>query len=345
MDKIICPGCGAEINMDSENCPSCGAPVSAVTGQAVSGTPIDNKEAIDSMLEKANLLVEEGRTLGIEGLENENEKDDGQQLNGYGEEAAFFGEQNGANNQQNFTDESLIVENAPGVTLFEMDENGNVIPEKKPEPAAEPTKKKKQRQKRERNVNINDDNREREEKDKKKKKTSKRVVLAAAVICLAIGIAAGFFGKMLLFPDFSAPSCQSFAEKAVKAVNSVLDSDEEIYVAESYVKEFTSSTQCLIRTFAVKSDTVSEKWYRVKVDSSESKKIKVYTQYDEETLNEMFNSSNDEERARAAVLSGIQEETDRLINDMRGGNGWTEANPILLNSSIHPYQLPSEKND
>lgn len=339
MDKIKCPACGAEINADSENCPSCGAPVSAVSGQGTSGTPIDNKEAIDSMLEKANMLVEEGRTLGIEGLDNENENE--QQLNGYGEEAASFG---GPDNQQSHTDESLIVENAPGITLFEMDENGNVIPEKKPEPEAEPVKTKKQRQRRERSRDTNVNNRDKgEKKDKDNKKTSKGTVIAAAVIFLVIGAAAGFFGKMLLFPDFPAPSCQSFAEKAVKAVNSVLDSDEEIYVAESYVKEFTSSTQCLIRTFAAGSDSVSEKWYRVKVDSSESKKIKVYTQYDEETLNNMFNSSNDEERAKAAVLSGIQEETGRLINDMRGGNGWVEVNPTLLNNSIHPYQLPSEK--
>lgn len=342
MDKIKCPGCGAEINMDSENCPSCGAPISAVTGQAASGTPIDNKEAIDSMLEKANMLVEEGRTLGIEGLEDE--KEGGRQLNGYGEETAFFGGSSEPYNEQSHTDESLIVENAPGITLFEMDENGNVIPEKKPEPKVEPGKTKKQRQKRERSGDISGNSRDkREKKDKDNKKTFKGAAIVVAVIFLAIGIAAGFFGKTLLFPDFPSPSCQSFAEKAVKAVNSVLGSDEEIYVAESYVKEFTSSTQCLIRTFVASSDKVSEKWYRVKVDSSESKKIKVYNQYDEETLNEMFNSSNDEERAKAAVLSGIQEETGRLINDMRGGNGWVEVNSTLLNSSIHPYQLPSDK--
>ena len=328
MDKIKCPACGAEMDVGLENCPSCGAPVGAVSGQAASGTPIDNKEAIDSMLEKANMLVEESRALGIEGLEEELAS----QPDGNGEQGDT---PNGGTNGQSGVNETPVVENAPGVTLFEMDEEGNIIPENEPESK----KEKKQRTKRERRRDRNGGN----NNEGKKKKTSKGVVFIAAVICLVIGAAAGFFGKMFLFPDLPYPKCQSFAEKAVKAVNSVLDADEEIYVAESYVKEFTSSTQCLIRTFSTEGDKVSEKWYRVKVDSAESKKIKVYNQYDEEELEKMFNSSNDEDRAKAAVLSGIQEETDRLINDMRGGNGWTEVNPALLNNSIHPYQLSSEE--
>ncbi len=325
MDKIKCPACGAEMDVGMENCPSCGAPVSAVADQAASGTPIDNKEAIDSMLEKANMLVEESRALGIEMEEEpapQPEADNGQA-------AASKGGENGQNNAP----DNMAVENDPGVTLFEMDEEGNIISDNE----NENEKERKKREKRERRRSRNSDNGE-----GKKKKASKGAVFIAAVICLVIGAAGGFFGKMFLFPDLPYPECQSFAEKAVKAVNSVLDADEEIYVAESHVKVFTSSTQCLIRTFSTEGGTVSEKWYRVKVDSAESKKIKVYNQYDEEELEMMFNSSNDEDRAKAAVLSGIQDETDRLINDMRGGNGWTEVNPALLNNSIHPYQLPAE---
>lgn len=326
MEKIKCPACGAEMDIGLENCPSCGAPVSAVTEQASAGTPIDNKEAIDSMLEKANMLVEESRALGIEMDEEPAPQPEGEG----GEQApAPEGGEKGQNNDPN----NMAVENDPGITLFEMDEEGNIIPDKE----NETEKERKKREKRERRRNrTSDDGGER-----KKKKASKGAVFIAAVICLVIGAAAGFFGKMFLYPDLPYPKCQSFAEKAVKAVYSVLESDEEIYVAESHVKEFSSSTQCLIRVFFTEDDTVSEKWYRVKVDSAESKKIKVYTQYDEEYLEKLSNSSNDEDRAKAAVLSGIQDETDRLVNDMKGGNGWTEVNPALLNNSIHPYQLPA----
>ncbi|MDE7280470.1 MAG: zinc ribbon domain-containing protein [Ruminiclostridium sp.] len=326
MEKIKCPACGAEMDIGSENCPSCGAPVSAVTEQPSSGTPIDNKEAIDSMLEKANMLVEEAGSLGIE-IEEPAPRSESE-----GQAPAPKGGENAQNNAPN----DLAVENDPGVTLFEMDEEGNIIPD----PENETDKERKKREKKERRRNRSSD----DGGERKKKKASKGAIFIAAVICLVIGAAAGFFGKMFLYPDLPYPECQSFAEKSVKAVYSVLGSGEEIYVAESHVKEFSSSTQCLIRVFFTEGGTVSEKWYRVKVDSAESKKIKVYTQYDEEYLDKLANSDNDEDRAKAAVLSGIQDETDRLVNDMRGGNGWTEANPALLNNYIHPYNVPAREN-
>lgn len=329
MDKIKCPACGEEISADAENCPSCGAPIGTIKDQGISGTPIDNKEAIDNMLEKANMLVEEGRELGIEGLEEQ----PSEQLNGYGEEAIPGIPLSGDSGQGGNAD-FLEVENAPGITLFEMDESGNVITEKKPEPK----KAKKQKEKKERSNNKSSYDGNGSSNKKKRKKTSGGVVFLAVIISLAVGVATGFFGKMLIFPDLPAPACQAFAEKSVKSVNSVLGEEEEIFVAEAYVKEFTSSAQCLIRTFFTKSGAVSEKWYRVKVDSADSKKIHVYTQYDRETLDSMFNSSNDEDRAKAAVLSGIQEETERLINEMRKGGDWVEVNPSLLNNSIHPYK-------
>lgn len=335
MDKIKCPACGAEINADAENCPSCGAPIGTMKEQGTSGTPIDNKEAIDNMLEKANMLVEEGREMGIEGLEDPPPQEP---LNGYGEEAAIPGIPSGFDGSRDGGAEAFAVENPPGVTLFEMDENGNIIPEKKPETK----KEKKQRLKKERSENKSPSPEEKDRKDDTKKRKGKKasggIVFAAAVISLAVGVAAGFFSKMLLFPDLPAPSCQSFANKSVKSVNSVLGDGEKIFVAEAYVKEFTSSTQCLIRTFAEASDTVAEKWYRVKVDSADSSKIHVYNQYEREILDSMLNSSDDEERARAAVLSGIQEETERLISEMRQGSGWVEVNSSLLNNIIHPYE-------
>lgn len=334
MDKIKCPACEAEIPIDAENCPSCGAPVGTMKEKGISGTPIDNKEAIDSMLEKANMLVEEGRELGIEGLDEE----PAPQPEGGADEHP----DGGSNDGHGHNPDSLVVENDPGIVLFEMDENGNVIPEKEPEPPKtkkQKTKKERRRKKEESYSDYGEDSGGKKKKSKSPK-SSKGAVFVAAAICLVIGAAAGFFGKMFLFPDMPSPSCQDFAEKAVKSVNSVFGSDEEIFVAESYVKEFVSSTQCLIRTFSSESGVVSEKWYRVKVDSSDSKKINVYTQYSDEELDDMYNSSDDEERAKAAVLAGIQEETDRYIEEMRQGNGWVEVNPALLNNAIHPYRVP-----
>ncbi len=324
MDKIKCPACGAEVDSDLENCPSCGAPIGTIKAQGASGTPIDNKEAINNMLEKANMLVEEGRGLGVGSLEDDpNDDYDFEGIPPLSED----------NGQVNVNNEEPIIRNDPGVTLYEMDENGNVIPEKKPEPEVEEQNAKK-------GGGSQDDDEDGDSRFKKKHKTSVGAVILAVAISLAVGVAAGFFGKMFFFPELPAPACQGFAEKAIKAVYSQLEGDEEIYVAESYVKEFTASTQCLIRTFYTKSDDVGEKWYRVKIENDGMKSvIHIYNQYEQADLDSMANSSDDEERAKAAVLEGYQQETERMIAEMREGNDWVEANPSLLNNSIHPYEI------
>ncbi len=327
MDKIKCPACGAEVDSGLENCPSCGAPIGTIQAQGTSGTPIDNKEAINNMLEKANMLVEEGRGLGIDGLD-----DNSEDSNDYNDDD--IPPLSGGNSPFGNNNDDVVIRNDPGVTLYEMDENGNVIPEKKPEPQVEEQNAKKG------DGSGQDDGEDGDSRNKKKHKTSVGAVIAAVVISLAAGIAVGFFGKMFFFPELPAPTCQDAAEKAIKAVYSQLESDEEIYVAESYVKEFTGSTQCLIRTFNTKSDEVREKWYRVKIENDGMKSIiNIYNQYDQADLDNMANSSDDEERAKAAVLEGYQQETERMIAEMREGNDWVEANPSLLNNSIHPYEI------
>lgn len=333
MDKIKCPACGAEMDADQENCPSCGAPVAIVNQQGGKGTPIDNKEAINEMLEKASMLVEKGREMGIEGLDAASDIPEGDE-DLMGIPGMPEGEENPAR-PASFDD--VTVTNAPGVTLFEMDDNGNVIPEKEPEPPKPQKKSKKEKAPKEKNISPS--SAEKKQKKKQSKgKASFGIIILCVVLSLAIGGAAGFFGKTLLFPDFPAPSCQSFADKAVKSVNSLLSNGEEIIVAESYVKEFTGSTQCMIRAFYTKGETVSEKWYRVKVEKEDSKKIHVYNQYTDEELEAMYNSSNDEERAKAAVLSGLWEETKRYMKEISEGDGWTEVNSTLLNNTIHPFK-------
>lgn len=333
MDKIKCPACGAEIDANLENCSSCGAPVAVVGQQGGKGTPIDNKEAINDMLEKASLLVEEGREMGIEGLESDASDIPDEDIPG--DDAAGIPKNTGSSALP--SPDNITVENAPGVTLFEMDEMGNIIPEKKPEP---PKKEKKAKREKAPKENKTDSFAAGygENRKKGKRKIKSVPVIICIVISLAVGIAAGFFGKMFFFPELPAPSCQSFADKAVKSVNSLLGSNEEIFIAESYVKEFTGSTQCLIRTFYTNKGSVSEKWYRVKVDKADSKKIHIYNQYTDEELEAMYNSSNEEDRAKAAVLSGLQEETERYIEEMREGNGWTEVNSVLLNNTVHPFK-------
>lgn len=329
MDKIKCPACGAEVDSDLENCPSCGAPMGTINAQGISGTPIDNKEAINNMLEKANMLVEEGRGLGIGSLEDDPvDQNDDYDYEGIPPLSEDSGQVN-----VNVNNEEPVIRNAPGVTLYEMDENGNVIPEKKPEPEVE-----------EQNTGKNSvgksKNHNEDTGDKKKHKTSIVTVFVAVVISLIAGIAMGFFGKMFFFPELPAPSCQGIAEKAVKAVYSQLESDEEIYIAESYVKEFTTSTQCLIRSFNTKSGEVREKWYRVKIENDGMKSvIHIYNQYDKADLDSMAASSDDEERAKAAVLEGYQMETERMIAEMREGNDWVEVNSSLINNSVHPYEI------
>lgn len=328
MDKIKCPACGAEVDSGLENCPSCGAPIGALHTGGASGTPIDNKEAINDMLERANMLVEAGRELGIDGLDDNSDEQD----EDYGDDG--IPPLSGGYSPFGSNNEEVVIKNDPGVTLFEMDEDGNVIPEKIPESEVE-----------EQNSGKDADNGQGNDKDaksknKKKHKTSVFVVIGAVAISLVAGIAAGFFGKMFFFPEFPSPACQDIAEKSVKAVYSQLESDEDIFVAESHVKEFTTSTQCLIRTFNTNSDEVREKWYRVKIESDGMKSIiNIYNQYDQADLDNMANSSDDEERAQAAVLEGYQQETERMIAEMREGNDWVEANPSLLNNSIHPFEI------
>lgn len=232
------------------------------------------------------------------------------------------------------------VENAPGITLFEMDEDGNVI-----EPEEDEKKKKKPKEKKPKPKKDKPDKSSSTKSAKSKKSKGSGISsVLAVVVALAIGLAGGFFGKMFFFPEFVSPDCQEFAEKAVKSVNHVKESGEKIFVMEAYVKDFTNSRQCIIRAVSEKDNNAEIKWYRVKVDNDDKQKIHVYLQLSQEEYESLKNSDNKEDQIRASVLMNAQSETERCVEEMKNGDGWESANTALLNNAINPY-TPSEKTD
>lgn len=367
MDKIKCPACGTEVLVGTENCPTCGAPVGAISEDNISGVPIDNHAAIDTMLQGANRLVEQSAALGLD--------PDGDETEGTGE-AVQRADINIpppelSENQKNAMSGGVINltpgniplnqgvpnknnNNAPnpapagipasdlgvpgsgvplntgaeaaeadaGITLYEMDENGNVI---------DPNNNKKSEKKAKREA-------------EKKPKSSKGTVFLAVVISLAIGLAGGFFGKMFLFPELPSPDCQSFAEKAVSSVVKVLPQGKKLHIAEAYVKDFTTSQQCIFRAFSGEGSNAKSEWYRVKLDSDSEQTIRVYMQLDPEEYNRLINSGDSEEQVKASVLMSIQNETDRCIEEAKNGR-WTAANAILLNNAINPYTPADNSSD
>lgn len=362
MDKIKCPACGTEVLAGTENCPTCGAPVGAISEDNISGVPIDNHAAIDTMLRSASRLVEQSEALGV-GLEGEEKKPDGEggenfqrsdvnslpsELSDNQKNAMAGGVVNltpgtpplnqGAPNksspaapasQATAADPAIAAsglgvpgsgvpaaENAPGITLFEMDDNGNAV-------GAESKDKKTKKEK------------------PKKPKSSPAVIAAAVIISLAVGAVGGFFAKKFLFSDFPSPACQSFAEKAVSSVDKALPNGKKLYIAEAYVRELTASRQCIFRAFSGEGEEAKSEWYRVKIENDDAQKIHVFLQLSTEEYERLINSEDSEERIRASILMNIQSETDRCVQEAKNGE-WEAANVTLLNNMLNPY-VPSEE--
>lgn len=208
--------------------------------------------------------------------------------------------------------------------IYELDENGNAIDNK-------PKKEKKEKKKKEK--------REHPPKDKKQRSPAK--TLLTVVITLAIGLCAGYFGKIFLFPDFPAPKCQEFAAKSVDAVVQVTSANKQLYIAEAYVKEGTYAVQCIFRALVENQGEVESKWYRVKVDNDDKSTINVYFELNPDEYDRLRNSDDSENRANAAVLKSNQNELERCINEVREGiTGWEAANVTLINNTLHPYTPP-----
>lgn len=378
MDTIKCPACGIDVAVGTENCPVCGAPVGAIADNNISGVPIDNHSAIDNMLQNASRLVEESAALGIDlnEMPQEAEEESEEEFQRYepNEPPPEISE-----NQKNAMEGSVINispgkpspnqgvsgknknkppkkapkektpkgkgsksggsvpppapmqdnadsgsgNNAGNATLYELDDEGNpVIPDEKNK---KPKKEKK------------------EKKEKpKKQKASKGSIVIAALVSLVIGLAGGYFGKMFLFSDLPSPSCQDFAKKAVTSVqDAISDSGKTLHVAEAYVKDFSTSRQCIFRAYTGENDSAESKWYRVKVDNDDAKTIYIYLQIDMEEYERLKNSDNSEDQVNASMLMSIQNETDRCIEEARDGT-WDSANAILLNNVLNPYKLPVE---
>lgn len=208
--------------------------------------------------------------------------------------------------------------------IYELDEDGNPIIDDKP-------KKEKKKKK--------------EAAPKENKRRSPVKSLIMVVIALAVGICAGFIGKMFVFPDFPEPSCQEFAAKSVDVVVQKTAANKQLYVAEAYVKEGTYAVQCIFRALVESQDTVESKWYRVKVDNDDKKTTNIYLELDPDVYDRLRNSDDSEERAQAAVLKSNQNELERCINEVREGQGWDAANVTLINNSLHPYVPPAAETE
>lgn len=355
-EYLTCPVCGEEVEPGTENCPLCGAPVGALEHHPISGTSIDNSAAIDAMLQSAAMLVEESASLGVE-LDN---GDDDEELiqQADEEEEEEIPEEEPAEPANitavpgDLTDEQKSRIEAGGIinlsalppdtadpaapppkkkkpavkkkrgkepaeppVLYNMDEKGNALPDEEEAPYTPPVKKPKTK--------------------KKGKSASPVLVFAVAFVALALGCAVGFFGKMLYFPDVVIPECQEFAERAALGVNTV--TDEEIYIAEAYVRESEDSNQCVFRAFVDSGDSAESRWFRVKVYNDAPDTVRIYFQLDMDAYDAMINSDDSEQRIHASMLMNNQQELERCIEEINSGTGgWSTANAPMLNESLHP---------
>ena len=366
-EYLTCPVCGEEVEPGTENCPLCGAPVGALEHNPISGTSIDNSAAIDAMLQSAAMLVEESASLGVELDSGEDDEELIQQAD---EEEAEIPEEAPAEPVNitavpgDLTDEQKSRIEAGGIinlsalppdaadpaaplpkkkkpdakkkpdtkkkrgkelaeppVLYNMDEKGNALPDEAEAPYTPPVKKTKT-------------------KKKKGKSASPVLVFAVAFVALALGCAVGFFGKMLYFPDVVIPECQEFAERAVVGVNTV--TDEEIYIAEAYVREGEDANQCVFRAFVDSGDSAESRWFRVKVYNDAPDTVRIYFQLDMDAYDAMINSDDSEQRIHASMLMNNQQELERCIDEINSGTGgWNTASAPLLNESLHPTPVES----
>lgn len=370
-DIITCPVCGEEVEVGTENCPLCGAPVGALENNDISGTSIDNSAAIDAMLQSAAMLVEESASLGVGSLDdeedaNENDEDDmaveeeeepeeedepddvalepiksatvpkeltAEQVNqinsggmininpGGGDEQPAPKTRRGAKPKPPKKEKE---KSGSGPILYNIDELGNKLPDNvEPEPMeappAPPVQKKEP------------------SKKEKKKGSSPVIVVLATVVALLLGCAVGFFVKTLFFPDYTVPECQEFAERAVLSVNSVLAQNEEIYIAEAYVKDSGDALQCVFRAFVDSgNDTADSCWYRVKVYKDTPDTVRVYLELDQEEYDALMSSGDQEKQIQASMLMSNQKELERCISEIKSGS-WDAANPSALNNSLRPF--------
>ena len=367
-EVLTCPVCGEEVEPGTENCPLCGAPVGTLENNDVSGTSIDNSAAIDAMLQSAAMLVEESASLGVELDDDEEPEEDGEDeeydYDEEGEEGDPMEPDGAAAMPTDLTAEqksqieaggmiSLSTgappaapapkkkakppkpkqppkpkkkskEPAPEPVLYNMDESGNALPDDLQEaPYTSPSPKT-------------------SKPKSKRKSTSPALVVLTAIVALALGCAAGFYGKTVLFPDAAVPQCQEFAERAVLGVNSV-SGQSELYVAEAYVKESEDATQCVFRAIVDSGDGTGKAcWYRVKVYSDAPDTVRIYLELDMDKYNAMMNSDDQEQRIQASVLMSNQQELDRCISEIRSGS-WSAANVSMLNESLRPAPEEGDK--
>ena len=171
-----------------------------------------------------------------------------------------------------------------------------------------------------------------------KKKGSALATFIAVVLALVIGCGAGFFGKMFFFPDLVVPGCQGFAQDSAKAVLTAISGrSSNFYVLKAYVKEGATAKQCLIRgIYDDGSGEAVPQWYRIKVENGSEDMVHVYIELDLEEYQTLKNSEVEGDRIKAAMLSSIQEETNRCVDEIDSG-AWTEANAAAINNALNPY--------
>lgn len=369
---ITCPVCGEEVEAGTENCPLCGAPVGTLETNDISGTSIDNSAAIDAMLKSAAMLVEESASLGVGSLddadedeedetaseeepeEEEEEEDEGDPMEPTANSAMPSeltaeqmdqikaggminlsppAEEPPAHKKSAKPKASKKKEKNPEPTLYNVDELGNRMPddpepEKEKEPRTPPAPKASKK------------------KEKKKGGSPAVITVLAAVVALLLGCTAGFFAKTLFFQDFPVPGCQEFAERAVLSVNSVIENNKELYIAEAYVRDLEDSWQCVFRGYVGQKDgTAENKWFRVKVYKDDPDTVRVYFQLDMEKYNELISSDDQEKQIQASMLMNNQKELERCIGEIESGGIWSTANSTLLNNTLHPYHADEESSE
>lgn len=181
------------------------------------------------------------------------------------------------------------------------------------------------------------------EKKKKEKKPLDKAVLAKIVTALAVVVAAalGFCVCLLFFSDFIKTGNETFAIRSANWVNSKFQPNTEFYVYRAYVRNNSSSDECMLYGLTCYKGNETLDMYRVVFDHGGSGDVIIYYTIDENDPEyiKLKNSEEEKDRIRASYLkncSDIIYASDKEIQINKPE--WEKINCSLINKNITSKQ-------
>lgn len=181
------------------------------------------------------------------------------------------------------------------------------------------------------------------EKKKKEKKPLDKAVLAKIVTALAVVVAAalGFCVSLLMFSDMIKTGNETFAIKAANWVNTKFPINTEFYVYRAYVRNNSSSDECLLYGLTCYEGTEKLDIYRVVIEHDGKGDVNIYYTISEDDPQylKLKNSEEEKDRIRASQLKNYSDTiyaSDKEIQINKPE--WEKINCSLINKNITSKQ-------